>query len=396
MGETFQIKKRDNQSQARLGRLKTRHGAINTPAFLPIGSRGSVKAVTVAELKFWGAEIILANTYHLWMRPGDLLIKKHGGLHKFMGWDGVIMTDSGGFQVFSLGEKTSRMNADGPLRDTPIGADRAGGYGRVLEVTNGGVTFKSDLDGQVYELTPEQSVQIQANLGSDIGLVLDFFPGYPFEAARVKRSVELTLDWAERSQRAASDSQTLFGIVQGGNVPEWRKQCAEGLRELNFPGYGIGGVAVGEPEAVMYEAVRMTVPYLEEDKPRHLLGVGTPEQLVKAVALGCDMFDCVLPTRNARHGALYINRKEGGYTILRITNEQYKEDFTPVDNTCGCYLCTKHSRAYLRHLFLNNDPLALRLATMHNLRFYLDLMARIRRGLEYGSFAEMAETYQEY
>jgi queuine tRNA-ribosyltransferase len=397
----FSLKEHDKNTRARMGVLRTAHGEVLTPAFLPIGTRGSVKSVTAQELKFWGAQIVLANTYHLWMRPGDALVKKHGGLHRFMGWDGPILTDSGGFQVFSLGEK--RHKAD--LNEGAGGESR---HGRVIDIGNRGVVFRSDVDGQQYELTPESSIQIQSNLGSDIALVLDYFSGFPFTAERMKKAVGLTLDWAERGKRqfeklksaGINPGQVLFGIVQGGDSPELREECARGLRELDFSGYAIGGVAVGEPADVMYRAVELTVPHLEEDKPRHLLGVGTPEQLVRAVALGCDMFDCVLPTRNARHGLLYVNLKAGqgsgeGYTTMRISNEKYEEDFSPVDNTCGCYLCANHTRAYLKHLFQSRDPLAVRLATMHNLRFYLDLMSQVRRAIEYGSFEDMANSYKK-
>lgn len=371
----FKVIKNDTPSRARLGVIATPHGRVHTPAFLPIGTRGSVKAVTVEELKFWGAEMVLANTYHLWQRPGDLLIRKAGGLHKFMGWDGPIFTDSGGFQVFSLGEK----------------------HGKKLYITEAGVEFRDELGGDKHSLTPESSIQIQLNLGSDIALVLDDVPGLPATEDRIKKSLDLTLHWAERAKReherlvaeSVNPGQKLYGIVQGGESQKLRKFSAEKLRNLNFDGYAIGGLAVGESEDVMYRVLDFTVPWLEDAKPRHLLGVGTPEQVIKAVSLGCDTFDCVLPTRNARHGQLYVNKKDATFGTINIGNEQYKEDFTPPDNTCGCYLCTKHTRAYLRHLFQSREPLAIRLATMHNLRFYLDLMERLRRAIELGSTDEL-------
>lgn len=453
----FQITKKDPKSQARLGIISTAHGPVQTPAFLPIGTKGSVKAVTTEELKFWGAEMILANTYHLWLRPGDALIHKAGGLHKFIGWDGPIFTDSGGFQVYSLGEKyrhfSSSPRAGGekegvrdegaflqtPSQSPPISPIASGSRGRRVSVTEAGVEFQNELDGLTHNLTPEASIQIQSNLGSDIALVLDDVPGLPAGHDRIKKSLELTLKWARRAkvhhQKITSGSinpgQRLFGIVQGGDDEELRKKSAEVLQQIGFDGYGIGGLAVGEDAATMYKVLRFTTPLLEEEKPRHLLGVGYPEQIIKAVGLGVDTFDCVLPTRNARHGELFVAAKAGNfspppegkgesgegvrslgsstpsfsppyhggeslsYTVIKITNEQYKEDFTPVDNTCNCYGCTHHNRAYLRHLFAAREPLAVRLATMHNLRFYLNLMAQIRRAIEFDGFSEMLKEYAE-
>ena len=373
----FSVIKRDDNSLARLGIINTPHGPVKTPAFLPIGTRGSVKAVTAEELKFWGAEMILANTYHLWLRPGDALINKAGGLHKFIGWDGPIFTDSGGYQVYSLGEKQNLK----------------------LQITEKGVQFRDDLDGTMRVLSPEESIQIQSNLGSDIALVLDDVPGLPASEQRLKSSLDLTLKWAERAKRhhekiktqSINPGQALYGIVQGGDSEELRKKSVTGLQKIGFDGYGIGGLAIGavaDTPAIMFKVINFTVPYLEENKPRHLLGVGYPEQIIKAVSLGMDTFDCVIPTRNARHGELFINDKQESYQTINIFNKQFAEDFTPPDNTCSCYLCTHHNRAYLRHLFMSGEPLGIRLATMHNLRFYLDLMEKIRRGIEFGSFME--------
>lgn len=391
----FELLKRDTSTKARLGIINTAHGPVRTPAFLPIGTRGSVKAVTTEELKFWGAEMVLCNTYHLWLRPGDLLIRKAGGLHKFMGWEGPIFTDSGGFQVFSLGEKSKKT----------------------LKMSDHGVEFRDELEGKTRVLTPEESINIQANLGSDIALVLDDVPGLPADEKRLGKSLDLTLRWAERAKRhhervlknSVNPGQKLYGIVQGGDIEQLRKRSVAELRKLDFDGYAVGGLAVGESAEIMYKVLNFTVPHLEEDKPRHLLGVGTPEQIVEAVARGIDTFDCVLPTRNARHGMLYINSKtsplspphEEGmkgevssfYDVLNITNSRFADDFTPPDNTCSCYLCLHHTRAYLRHLFQTGEPLAIRLATMHNLRFYLDLMARIRRAIEFESFAELEQDF---
>lgn len=384
----FEILKKDEGSQARNGIIHTAHGDIHTPAFLPIGTKGAVKTITSEELKFWGAEIVLANTYHLWQRPGDLLIYKAGGLHKFMNWKGPIFTDSGGFQVFSLAKMRKVMEA--------------------------GVLFQFDLDGKQEILSPEKSVDIQANLGSDISLILDDFPGFPFEHERSRQSIELTKRWAERAvkehQKIVTDGdpvnpgQKLWGIVQGASFPDLRKQSAEDMVALGFEGFAIGGVAVGEPHEEMMKAVSYAIPYLPENSPKHLLGVGTPFDIVQSAAGGCDTFDCVIPTREARHGRLYISAKnietpEGtaeGYSTIDIRLEKYKEDFTPVDNACDCYLCLNHTKAYLRHLLATGEPLAIRLATMHNLKFYLNLMTKIRNAIEYGHFEEMVKNYRDY
>ena len=391
----FEITKSDQASKSRTGIIHTAHGEVKTPAFLPIGTKGAVKTVTAEELKFWGADIILANTYHLWQRPGDALIYKAGGLHKFMNWKGPIFTDSGGFQVFSLAK-----------------------FRKVMEA---GVMFQFDLDGKQEILSPEKSVDIQANLGSDIALILDDFPGYPFEYERAKQSIALTKRWAERAikehQRIVAQGdpinkhQKLWGIVQGASFTDLRKQSARDMAELGFEGFAIGGVAVGEPHEEMMKAVSYAIPHLPESAPKHLLGVGTPSDIVHAVAKSCDTFDCVIPTREARHGRLYINSKSQilndkanpkskiqteGYTTIDIRLEKYKEDFTPVDNTCNCYLCLNHNRAYLRHLFATGEPLAIRLATMHNLRFYLNLMESIRKAITYDYFEDMLKSYQEF
>ena len=377
----FEILKSDPSLKARMGIIHTAHGDVHTPAFLPIGTKGAVKSVTAEELKFWGAEMVLANTYHLWQRPGDALIYKAGGLHKFMNWKGPIFTDSGGFQVFSL----SKMR-------------------KVMEV---GVLFQFDLDGKQEVLSPEKSVDIQANLGSDIALILDDFPGYPFEYERSKESIALTKRWAERAikehQKIVIDGdpinrgQKLWGIVQGASFPDLRKQSAQDMVNLGFEGFAIGGVAVGEPHEEMMKAVEAAMPYLPENAPKHLLGVGTPFDIVQAAARGCDTFDCVIPTREARHGRLYISAKgqQEGYSTIDIRLEKYKEDFTPVDNACDCYLCLNHTKSYLRHLFATGEPLAIRLATMHNLKFYLNLMQKIRTAIQYDYFGEMVKSYRE-
>jgi len=377
----FTIVKKDSKTKARRGIIHTAHGDVQTPVFNPIGTKGAIKTIAAEELRFWGAEMILANTYHLWQRPGDGLIAKAGGLHKFMNWKLAIFTDSGGFQVFSLAKK--------------------------VKVTDQGVQFQSEIDGNLHLLTPESSVQIQLNLGSDIALVLDEFPGALAPKKQVREMVERTSMWAKRAVtehirlvgNSINPKQAQWGIVQGAIYKDLRKQSAEEIQSLNFPGYCIGGVANGDEDPdQMYEAVTYSIPYLEDEKPRHLLGVGTPEQIVQAVALGCDSFDCVIPTREARHGKLYINLKPGqseGYSTLNILNEKYKEDFTPVDNTCNCYGCLNYTRSYIRHLFMTQEPLGLRLATMHNLRFYLNLMATVRQKIESESFAEFKKKYKD-
>lgn len=372
----FSITKKDSHSQARSGVIQTAHGDVRTPVFLPIGTKGAIKAIAAEELRFWGAEMILANTYHLWQRPGDALIAKAGGLHQFMNWKGAIFTDSGGFQVFSLG--------------------------KMVKVTDAGVKFHSDLDGSIHVLSPELSVQIQANLGSDIALVLDEFPGFPATKKQAEQSVKRTTEWAKRAlaqhkkllDHAINPGQKFWGIVQGSTFKNLRKQSAEEIQALGFDGLCIGGVAVGEPPEIMYEATSNTVTYCSEALPRHLLGVGTPEQIVKAVALGIDSFDCVIPTREARHGKFYVNLKpqDGcGYYTLNIDNKKFQDDFSPVDDTCSCYGCKNYTKAYIRHLFASEEPLGIRLATMHNLRFYLSLMDNIRNKIESGSFAKLKD-----
>lgn len=380
----FEITKKDETSKARLGVIHTAHGDVVTPQFLPIGTKGTVKTVTSEELKFWGASMVLANTYHLWQRPGDALVYKAGGLHKFMNWKGPIFTDSGGFQVYSLAKMRKVMEA--------------------------GVLFQFDLDGKQEILSPEKSIQIQANLGSDICLILDDFPGYPFEHSRSKESIELTARWAERAVREhkrivedgdpVNPGQKLWGIVQGANFEDLRKVSAEQMTVLGFEGFAIGGVAVGEPHEEMMSAVEYSIPYLPETSPKHLLGVGTPFDIVQAVSRGCDTFDCVIPTREARHGRLYIAARgengEEGYETIDARLEKYKEDFTPIDNTCNCYACVNHTRAYLRHLLQSGEMLGIRLATMHNLRFYLNLMEKIRLAIEHDYFDDMAKNYRDF
>ena len=397
---SFDILHRSPRSKARLGVLHTVHGDIQTPAFMPIGTKAAVKTLSSDEVKALGAEVILSNTYHLWLNPGDEIIAKAGGLHKFMNWPGPIMTDSGGFQLFSLGEKRNPSRPPLTLRG---GAENApplearGGRGAL--VTEEGVTFRDTIFGDSHLLTPEKSVQIQANLGSDITVVLDEFTGDINNYEKVKSTVERTTRWATRARTAhqvignklSYDNllpiQLQYAVVQGGMFEDLRMQSVKELRELDFEGYCIGGVAVGgETSQEQYKAVDMSVPYLPEARPRHLLGVGTPEQIIESVKHGIDTFDCVIPTREARHGKIYlvVEPLSSGfsgsttYQTIDINKAIYREDFEKLDPTCDCEACTKYSKAYLHHLFKSGEILGLRLLTMHNVRFYLKLMEQIR------------------
>jgi queuine tRNA-ribosyltransferase len=372
MPSALTIAKTSKKSSARLGVLRTAHGRIQTPFFMTIATRGAVKTLTADEVKTLGAQIILSNTYHLWQRPGLPVIKKSGGLHGFMNWSGPILTDSGGYQVFSLAQKR--------------------------KITEKGVAFVSEIDGTKYFLTPEKAVEIQHVLGSDIMMAFDECAPYPCSHDYAEKSLALTTRWAERCKvqnKKANGSGLLFGIVQGSVYRDLRLKSAKELVALDFDGYAVGGLAVGEPVEEMYEVLDYTVPALPSKKPRYLMGVGKPEQIVEAVKRGIDMFDCVIPTRNARHGLLYkyrrnnkkvkiVGRQDKFYEEIHIKKSQYARDIKPIDEHCDCYTCTHFSRAYLRHLFASNDPLALRLATLHNVRFYLHLMEMIRLEISRG------------
>jgi len=342
---------------ARRGTLKTAHGTIQSPFFMTIATAGAVKGLIPDEVRELGGEVILANTYHIHLRPGEDVVAKAGGLHKFMNWNGPILTDSGGYQVFSL-SKIRKLKADG-------------------------VEFQSHIDGEKIFLTPEKCIEIQQKLGSDIMMCLDECPPYPAERKYVEKSLELTTEWARRCRKGRRSASLTFGIVQGGMHADLREKSAKQLVKIGFDGYAIGGLSVGEPNNLMYEMLDATIPHLPEDKPRYLMGVGTPENILEAVERGIDMFDCVLPTRNARHGYLFTSKG-----IVRIRNEQYKEDFTPLDKKCSCYTCKNYTKAYLRHLFTSNEILSLRLNTLHNVAFYLDLMKKIREAIEEDKFAE--------
>jgi queuine tRNA-ribosyltransferase len=330
---------------------------IETPVFMPVGTYGTVKAMAPEELQGMGARVILSNTYHLYLRPGVETIQALGGLHRFMHWDGPILTDSGGFQIFSLA----------PFRT----------------LTEAGVTFRSHLDGSSHFLTPETVVGLQEALGVDIMICLDECPGYPAPEAEVVKAAALTRKWAARSRAARTrPGPALFPVVQGGMMPELRREQAQAMRELNFDGYAIGGLSVGEPKELMYAMVAATTPELPVDKPRYLMGVGTPEDLVEAVARGVDMFDCVLPTRNARNGMAFT---AAGKVVIK--NAIHAHDAAPLDATCGCYTCRHYSRGYLRHLYLAREILAYRLLTWHNLYYYLHLMVSLRQAVAEGRFA---------
>ncbi|HEX4823370.1 MAG TPA: tRNA guanosine(34) transglycosylase Tgt [Candidatus Polarisedimenticolaceae bacterium] len=356
----FVVTARDGR--AREGRMTTPHGVVATPAFMPVGTQGAVKAVTVDELTRCGASIVLGNTYHLDLRPGHEIVRELGGLHRFMAWDGPILTDSGGFQAFS-------MEGLRAIDDT-------------------GIRFRSHLDGSLRELTPESSMAIQAALGSDVAMVLDECPALPAEKDAVLRAVERTTRWAVRSRDAYRGPGVPFGIVQGGPHDDLRETSARALVDLDFPGYAIGGVSVGEPPDAIARVAGLSAAMLPEDKPRYLMGVGRPQDLVLAVASGVDLFDCVMPTRNARNGTLFTS--EGRINIKR---EEYRRDPRPLDPACPCEACTRYSRAYLRHLFVSNEILASRLNTIHNLTHYLGLMAAMRAAIAAGTLDSFRESF---
>jgi len=358
----FELKKKD-KTGARLGRVATPHGEFTTPVFMPVGTRAAVKGLTPEDLKEIGVEIILANTYHLFLRPGHEIIRDLGGLHGFMNWDRPVLTDSGGFQVFSLAE--------------------------LRKITEEGVSFSSHLDGTRYMLTPEKAVEIQEALGADIFMTLDECPPYPVEFEYVKKSMELTHRWAKRCRDAKRDTgQALFGIIQGGMHKDLRSESVRAITEIGFDGYAIGGLSVGEEKGLMREITAFTAELMPRDHARYLMGVGTPEDLVFGVEAGIDMFDCVMPTRNARNGTLFTRRGK-----LVIKNARYEKDPSPVDPDCGCYACRNYSRAYLRHLFMAGEMLASRLNTVHNLYYYTSLMKEMRSAIAGDSFSEFKKEF---
>ncbi|MBC8007783.1 MAG: tRNA guanosine(34) transglycosylase Tgt [Prolixibacteraceae bacterium] len=354
----FEILSRDGL--ARRGRLTCSHGSVETPVFMPVGTYGSVKAMSPADLHAVGAQIVLGNTFHLWLRPGLEVIAAHGGLHRFMGWDKPILTDSGGFQVFSLGE--------------------------LRKITEEGVTFRSPVNGDVCFLSPEESMRIQRTLNSDVVMIFDECTPYPASEREAAESMRLSLRWAQRSKSAhEGNGNALFGIVQGGMHKELRNESLAGLQEIGFDGYAIGGLSVGEPKEDMQRILRHTAPRLPSGAPRYLMGVGTPADIVDAVESGIDMFDCVLPTRNARNGWIFTS-----HGTIRLRNARYREDVRPLDEDCGCYTCRHFSRAYLHHLQRVNEILGAHLNTVHNLHFYQQLMDELRQAIDAGKLAEYA------
>jgi queuine tRNA-ribosyltransferase len=379
--EPFSFRVTHSEGSARRGILETPHGAVQTPAFMPVGTRGAVKGVTFRDVEDAGAEIVLGNTYHLHLRPGDELIARAGGLHAFIGWPHPILTDSGGYQVFSLAARR--------------------------KVTEDGVQFRSHLDGALCALSPEGATDIQARLGSDIAMVLDELIGCPASDPEVARAaMERSVRWAGRARarmrqlredpaiaaavRVTNPGQAQFGIIQGGVDPALRTESVQATCAIGFEAYAIGGLSVGEPVDLMYDLVGHITPQLPEDRPRYLMGTGMPDDLVECVARGIDMFDCVLPTRNARNGQLLTR-----HGVIVIKNAQYMEDGRPPDPACGCYTCRHFSRAYLRHLFTAGEMTAATLLTVHNLYFYLDLMARIREAISFGSFGKLRQEFHQ-
>lgn len=360
----FDLLVQDQTTQARRGRIQTPRGTIDTPIFMPVGTQGTVKGMLPETLKELGAQIILANTYHLYLRPGHRLVEQLGGLHRFMNWDRPILTDSGGFQVFSLGE--------------------------LRKITEEGAQFQSHLDGSSHQLTPELSMEIQLALGSDIIMVFDECIPHPVERSYVLASTERSARWAKRCRTVVppGSAAALFGIVQGGMDMELRQRSAEQLLDIGFEGYALGGLSVGEETTLMYDMMEYSLPLLPAIAPRYVMGVGTPENLIEGVARGCDMFDCVMPTRNARNGVLFTR-----FGKVVIKQARYRDDAGPLDPDCGCYVCRNYSRAYLSHLYRSNEVLAAVLNTHHNLYYYLQLMSEIRDAIAAGCFVEYRRSF---
>jgi queuine tRNA-ribosyltransferase len=359
----FKVIHQDSKSAARSASLTTPHGTLETPIFMPVGTQATVKAMTPEELCEVGAQIILANTYHLYIRPGHELVERLGGLHRFMHWDRPILTDSGGFQVFSLGE--------------------------LRRISEEGVRFQSHLDGSYHFISPERAVAIQEALGGDIIMCFDECPPYPADYDYVRRSTDLTTRWAVRCRDAKKrDDQALFGIIQGGMHRELRERSACELIPLDFDGYALGGISVGEEKGLMHEVMEFSAPFFPREKPRYIMGIGSPEDLIEGINYGFDMFDCVMPTRNARNGMLFTASGS-----INIKNAVYAEDSSPIDSGCGCYVCGNYSRAYLRHLYRSGEILASRLNTWHNLHYYLSLMADARRAVAEDRFPQFRQEF---
>ncbi|MFA0087319.1 tRNA guanosine(34) transglycosylase Tgt [Vibrio sp. 10N.261.51.F12] len=359
----YELKKKNGH--ARRGQLTFERGTVQTPAFMPVGTYGTVKGMTPEEVKDTGAEILLGNTFHLWLRPGQEIMKLHGDLHDFMNWKGPILTDSGGFQVFSLGA--------------------------TRKITEEGVHFRSPVNGDKVFMDAEKSMEIQKDLGSDVVMIFDECTPYPATHDEAKKSMEMSLRWAQRSRDhfdKLDNTNSLFGIVQGGVYEDLRDVSVDGLTNIGFDGYAVGGLAVGEPKEDMHRVLEHTTPRLPEDKPRYLMGVGKPEDLVEGVRRGIDMFDCVMPTRNARNGHLFVT---GG--VIKIRNAKHKTDVSPLDPECDCYTCKNYSKAYLHHLDRCNEILGARLNTIHNLRYYQRLMESIRKSIDEDRFEEFVQEF---
>ena len=361
----FELIREDSKTGARAGKIITPHGEIPTPIFMPVGTKATVKAMLPESLKEIDAKIILGNTYHLYLRPGDEIVKKAGGLHRFMNWDRPILTDSGGFQVFSL----SNIN----------------------DIKEEGVTFRSHIDGSRHFISPEKSIQIQNNLGSDIIMAFDECVPYGADERYTKESLEMTTRWAKRCKEAHknTEQQSLFGIVQGGMYKHLRKESAAQLVDLDFPGYAIGGLSVGEPFDLMFDLLQYTTPLLPKNKPRYLMGVGSPDALLEGVQSGIDMFDCVLQTRMARNGTALTTRGR-----INLRNAKYREDFTPLDHECDCYVCRNYTRAYLRHLVISKEILSSMLISYHNLHFTINLMKNMRQAILEDRFTEFRRDFE--
>ncbi|WP_342621767.1 tRNA guanosine(34) transglycosylase Tgt [Erysipelothrix sp. P66] len=360
--------KKSNESKARLTTIETHHGTVETPMFMPVGTLASVKFLSPEDLRNIGSQVILSNTYHLWLRPGEEVVRQAGGLHKFMNYNGPILTDSGGFQVFSLG--------------------------KIRTISEEGVEFRSHLSGEKLFLTPEKAIQVQNALGPDIMMSFDECPPYPATYEYMKNSVERTIRWAARGKAAHQnpETQALFGIVQGGKYADLREHCAKELVAMDFPGYSIGGTSVGEPKDVMWQMIDHTIDFLPEDKPRYLMGVGSVDAIFEGVLRGVDMFDCVLPTRIARHGTAMTSTGR-----VNIKNKKWEYDFSPLDENCDCECCQNYSKSYLRHLIRCNEGFGMRLLSIHNLRFLLKLMEDIREAIKEDRLLELRDqVYESY
>jgi len=358
---TFKVVKELDNGLTRAGLLQTSHGLVETPVFMPVGTQATVKTMTPEELKDVGAQIILSNTYHLYLRPGHELIAEAGGLHRFMNWNGPILTDSGGFQVFSLGD--------------------------LRKISEEGVTFRSHIDGSSHFMSPEKSMEVQRALGSDIAMAFDECAAYPCSEEEAAAAVRRTTIWAERCANVKmGEHQSIFGIIQGNVYRHLREQSAREIVALDFPGYAIGGLSVGEPKELMYQVLDYTVPLIPREKPRYLMGVGSPDCLVEGIRRGIDMFDCVLPTRIARNGTVFTSQGR-----ITVRNAEFRKDFSPLDNHCSCYTCSHYSKAYIRHLLNVNEVLGIRLTTIHNLHFIISMAKRLRSAILESNFEEEAQ-----